>query len=500
MHKIFWLGLMACCWAPHAVADYKDDIAYVELRTLLGASTPTGDGVNVAQIEASQIPINNPGYPVYAPNTANTQFTGKTFQFPGTPSNGASGHATGVGSRFYGNEGIAPGITQIVSYDANEWLQSLLTNTAMAPVNASRVANHSWIDNELPVDVAGLLLRLVDRQVQHKEYLQVVAMNNRIGYAPLLGSGYNVIAVGRTDGLQDRGSDAVDALYAAGRTRPDLVAPESATSGATPIVAAAAALLVETGHKGGATISNGSSDIAGVGTVYNAERAETVKAALMAGADRTTHNTATAADIVDYRADNFQTANGLDARFGAGQLNILQSYQIIAAGELDSLEDGGSSAAIVTAGFDYDAAFGGLGSNDSATYRLTALSDASFTASLVWNLGVSNDAQLLTSLHDLNLELFDVTLQSLAAVSASQVDNSENIWVELVAGHQYELLVKSAELSPFSWDYALAWNISPTAPVPLTGSLYLFAGGIAVLGWMGRLKRANSNYRRHRVY
>jgi len=62
----------------------------------------------------------------------------------------------------------------------------------------------------------------------------------------LLSSAYNMIAVGRTDGGQDFGSDAIDSVYVAGRTRPDLVAPETTTSAATPEVSAVAALLVET--------------------------------------------------------------------------------------------------------------------------------------------------------------------------------------------------------------------------------------------------------------
>lgn len=488
MHKQYWLCLMALHWAPGALADYKNDIGYAALQTLLGANTPTGAGVNVVHAEASLVGLNDPNYPVYAPDITNGLFSGKTFNFPGRPSTSVSSHATSVGWRFYGNDGIAPGIKHIASYDANEWLKNLVTETALPPVNASRIANHSWIAGGEPADTAGLILRLVDRQVQHNEFIQVVAMNNNLSNAPLLGSAYNVIAVGRSDGLQDRGSDAVDAVYAAGRTRPDLVAPQTTTSAATPIVAAAAALLVETGHKAGSAVSNGSINIDGVGTVYNAERAETVKAALMAGAERITDNTSSTVNIVDYRAGSHQTANGLDDRFGAGQLNVLRSYQIIAAGEQDSLEDDSSAGDITAAGFDYDAAFGGLDSNVTATYKITALADLNLTASLVWNLGVSNDSGLATSLHDLDLELFDVTAQTNTAFSASKIDNSENLWVNLAMGHHYQLSVKSGEASPFKWDYALAWQMTPTAPVPLPSAFYLFVGAIASLGCLSRRK------------
>jgi hypothetical protein len=86
------------------------------------------------------------------------------------------------------------------------------------------------------------------------EYIQVVGLTNAIGNSPLLGgSAYNVISVGRTDGVHQQGSVPVsgDNLYGAGRTVPTLVAPQNSTSAATPVVAAAAAVLVQTGHEGG---------------------------------------------------------------------------------------------------------------------------------------------------------------------------------------------------------------------------------------------------------
>lgn len=475
------------------MADYKSDIGYTELENLLGLNTPTGAGVNVTQVEASQVATTDGTYPIYAPDTTSSQFAGKTFSFPGTASTSPSGHATGVGSRFYGNNGIAYGINNIASYETNSWLSGLFTNAATAPFIGARIANHSWVGNGNTAADTGMLLRLVDRQVQLNEYIQVVGMANSSSNSPLLGSAYNTIAVGRTDGGHDRGADAVDNLYIAGRTRPDLVAPESTTSMATPIVSSAAALLVETGHKGGTALSKGSTTLTGVGKLYNAERSETVKAALMAGADRETHNSFITANINDYRSNGHQSANGLDDRYGAGQVNILHSYQIIAAGEQNSLEDGGGNGGIINlSGFDYDSAFGGSsGSNTSATYKFIADADLNLSASLVWNLGVSNNANLTTTLHNLDLELIDTSTQSTTAFSASTIDNSENIWAQIISGHNYELVVKSAETSNFSWDYALAWQVSPitTAPVPVPAAFYLFASAIAGLGFVGRRKR-----------
>lgn len=485
-----WLYLIPALWASTVSADYKSDVGYTELQSLLGANTPTGSGVKVTHAEASSVPISNSSFPIYAPDVNNTQFTGDTFLFPGAASTSPSSHATGVGARFYGDGAMAHGIDTITSYEVNDWINSLYNpnGTITPPANSSRIANHSWVGTgNTPTDT-GNILRFVDRQVQRNEFIQVVGMANSASNSPLLGSAYNVIAVGRTDGNHDQGSDAVDAVYVAGRTRPDLVAPETTTSAAAPIVSAAAALLIETGHTAAANLSNGSDEIAGVGTVFNAERSETIKAALMAGADRITDNSSTSANITDYRSAGHATANGLDDRFGAGQLNILHSYQIIAGGEQDSLEDGGAGE-IAAYGFDYDTAFGGRqSSNKVATYRFAAAENLSFSASLVWNLGVSNDSNLAATLHNLDLELFDATAQSTAAFSASTLDNTENLWLNLAMGHSYELRVKSGETGNFSWDYALAWYMSPTplTSVPLPPAFYLFASGLAGLGFSMR--------------
>lgn len=482
-----WFCLVpALYWTPNVLADYKTDIGYTALETLPGISNmPSGSAVNVIQVEAPA-GVNELNKPIAAPDTKAPQFNGKTFDASALSVLSATplSHATGVASLFYGNSSIAYDIYNITNYDVIGWLGTL----GAVPVNSSRIANHSWTGIGKTPDDTGNILRLVDRQVARNEYIQVVGMNNGISNRPLLGSAYNVIAVGRTDGGQDRGSDAVDSVYIAGRTRPDIVAPQTTTSSATPIVSAAAALLIETGHSGALNLSNGKTDISGVGTIYNAERSETIKAALMAGADRATDNTSTTANITDYRDGAHATNNGLDDRFGAGQLNILHSYQIIAAGEQDSLQDGGSGL-IGEFGFDYDANFGGsAGSNAIASYQFEADTDLNLTASLVWNLGVSSNSGLRTTLHNLDLELFDVTTQTTTAFSSSAIDNTENLWLSLAMGHSYQLLVKSGEADNFSWDYSLAWHMSQTAPIPLPSAAWLFGSVLGGLGFAGRRK------------
>ena len=98
-------------------------------------------------------------------------------------------------------------------------------------------------------------------------------------------------------------------------------------------------------------------------------------------------------------------------------------------------------------------------------------------------MGVANDANLATTLHHLNLELFDVSANSSTALSASTIDNTQNIWAQLVTGHDYELLVKSGEATNFSWNYALAWHINPTTPptpAPVPNAIYLFGSALFI--------------------
>lgn len=471
------------------VRAYMVDIGYTALQGQLGAATPTGAGVRVGHVEAPVNDVSGGASPIFMPNPTNQEFAGKTITaVTANPSGSYSSHATTVGTLFYGATGsIAPGITQINSYEANNWLNSLYlfspdpNTNGQATTSPDRVLNHSWVGGGDDTTNDGTILRLVDRQAAMNESIQVVGLTNGSGSSPLLGgSGYNVIAVGRTDGSHQQGSVAVDTVYGAGRTVPTLVAPMGTTSAAAPVVSAAAALLVQTGHQGELTLSEGSTTIAGVGTVYNAERSETIKAILMAGADRETANSSTTANITDYRSTGHETANGLDSRYGAGQVNIANSYHILAGGEQRSAQSGGSD--ITSHGFDYGV-IGRLGGvQGAASYFFNATSNLTLFASLVWNLDVSNNAQLTTHLYNLDLSLFDVTNNQLVASSTSLLDNTENLYFNLLLGNRYEMRVTTNEATNFSWDYALAWRMDAApAPVPLPAAAWLFATGTLVL-------------------
>jgi len=465
--------LLLCC---HGVchADYRDDIGYTRLQAEIGINAPTGSGVAVTQTEADT--NSDPAIYSYLPDGNNSQFTGKTITDATQALGPYSGHATAVGKNFYGNTvSMAPGIEIIDAYLADHWLDNgfLQGMSSSKPLDStSRIANHSWIGSTNDTTLDSDLLMRVDWLVDGDEYIQIVGQtNSAVTNHALLGGAFNVIAAGKTDGINGRGTAAVDTTYTAGRTRPHLVAPFTTSSAATPVVAAAAALLVDLGHNNSSLstdpVATSTTNRKGM-TIRNAERSEVVKAALMAGADRLTINDS-GQNITDYRSDTAnRSTNGLDIRFGAGQVNIYNSYHIIAAGEQNSDEDdGGAPGAIGVYGFDYDPVFGGgAGSNTVASYLFTVgPSPVILSAALAWNLyidtGNGNRFSGTATLRDLDLFIYDVTNSTeLLAASASSSENTENLWLALNPGRSYLLQVipKSGQ-STFAWDYALAWQI-----------------------------------------
>ena len=468
-------------------ADYKDDIDYVRLSQTLGGAVPDGQGVTATQVEA---PVTVESATHWMPDGGDVQFTGKTIIDVTSGDDGSSSHATGVGRYFYGNTlSTASGIGTIYVYAANDWMglgflstgylygghpfqpvydRSTTPWTLSAP---GRAANHSWVGAADGFE--GDILRRLDFVAARDEYIQVTALNNGTARKALLGDAFNSITVGRTDGGHPMGTSSIDDLYVSDRVCPLVVAPFSVTSTCAPVVSAAAALLIEAGRNPSlstdpvtAYTTNRNGDI-----IYNAERSEVVKAAVLAGAQRVTHNVWSSAQISDYRQD---AANGLDRRFGAGQLNIYYSYRILAAAEHNSAEDQPETGGIVSAyGFDFDPAFGGAsGCNTTGTYTFTPAADQRrLCAALVWNLridgGSTYDYDDTAVLYDLNLTLYDITAQGyerLVAASSSSIDNNENLWAGLVPGRTYKMVVTaSAGQGLFSWDYALAWRMdTPT--------------------------------------
>jgi len=455
-----------------AYADVKNDIGYARLRTELGEAMPDGSGIAIAQIEA---PVTIGEDDAWMPDSAVAEFQGKSLiDVTGAVPGVFSAHATGVGRRLFGSDtSIAPGTGTVFIYEANDWIGAgglRLGALGRPQALPGRVANHSWIGSANGED--GEALRRVDWLVDAQEQLQVVGLSNGSTNPPLLSGAFNVIAVGVTDGSHGDGTADIDNLYSGKRIRPHVVVPAPTTSAATPTVAAAVALLVQVAQADPALSTDPlarSVNTESGGLVYNASRSEVLKAAIMAGAARRVAN-GSGVGIDDYRADPADhSPNGLDRRFGAGQLDVYSSYQIIAAGEQNSAEDQPADNGVVQpSGFDYDPEFGGAGgSNAQAIYRLPASADdVELTAALVWNLEIDGGSRFFfdesATPVDLDLQLLDVTAGlpgvEVAVSNAGREFNTENLWSVLVAGRSYQLRVgRAIGQGDFRRDYSLAW-------------------------------------------
>ncbi len=241
-----------------------------------------------------------------------------------------------------------------------------------------------------------------------------------------------------------------------GRAKPDITAPAGATSFSTPQVTGAAAVLVETGLRGdGGSGTNAAADM------------RTVKALLLNGAVKPSDWTN-------------NPPSPLDPRYGAGILNVFNSYEQLAGGQhgyiaATSVPSGGAhppngatGTISVLSGWDFNTNTSGTSSDEINHYYFNVTNgfgNAPFdaTATLVWDRQQSQ-----TDINNLNLFLYNAANSNLVAASTSLVDNVEHIFVSQLAPGRYDLQVwkaggiPSVSIVSASESYALAWEFSST--------------------------------------
>jgi hypothetical protein len=424
-------------------AEELDEIGVTDLISRLGTSAPSGAGIAVSHVEAGGY-VSEDGGPfeyAYTPEATQPFFVGRNFTLksgPGKPTN----HATNIGAHWYGNDGIAPGVTNIDVYSAERyWSENLLhTQSSLLPsIETQRVQNHSWI---VPVGSAGSnfsidLLRRFDYMLDRDGVVAAVGVNNRSDSVfPLaLANSYNSIAVGQSEGRSSLGPTTLDT---AGRSKPDLVAPARNTSTTTSWVSAAATLLLET-----------------AGSNANAARPETIKAALMAGATKGEFDLsgATSSTLDDW---SHTPQRPLDLRFGAGELNIDNSHRVLSAGEFES---GASNIGI--SGWDFDT----IEAAEPKLYFFDVHPDAtidSLSIVATWHREFDVDtsgsaAAFNPLLANLDLRLYEADGSNLGAIletSISTIDNVEHIYRQDMAGGRFAIEVVSDQ----AWDFSLAWQ------------------------------------------
>ncbi|MBL9124780.1 MAG: hypothetical protein JNG90_14175, partial [Planctomycetaceae bacterium] len=304
----------------------REKIGLAALIDRLGAAAPDGSGVLVSQVEAP-LTLNGSDYrpdPTYFPGDTIVAKNGGTY----------STHALGVGLGWYGSVGVAPGVSNVEVWNANSWqLNVLRLGSRFAPTTDTRkVANFSWYGNFADTDDALNAIARLDLVAERDKVVIVTAVNNGAGTAvpQFPASLYNGITVGLSSGASSKGPTTL----APGRSKPDLVAPASSTSIGAAWVSGAAAILVE----------------AASGNAHALEPT-TIKALLMAGATKTEFDLT---DATPSTSDDWShtPTQPLDARYGAGELNIDNSHRIFAAGE----QAASDTIGVGLAGWDYGAA------------------------------------------------------------------------------------------------------------------------------------------------
>lgn len=455
----YLFAFAGCVFFASAVSaqTVKDQVGFTQLALEIGAGLENGAGIVVGQVEAPD------GNGNYLPNLASTEFTGKTITDGSSSNAGTNTHANSVANIQYGNStSLSPGVTSITGYEANDWINRVLgfdTDSVMAgeqkaaPMTQSfSVMNHSYIGNGLSEADATEINRRMDLVAETDNVTMVVgANNNSASPTPqIFAQSYNSITVGLTNGNH---SNTLTSLNGAGRLKPEIVAPAGATSFSTPVVASAAALLRHQGANSG----NG-----------NAILNEVTKAVLLAGATKD-----------EFPGWSNSPTQPLDATFGAGELNIYNSYHIMAGGEYNGGATEGATLDVAARGWDYEA---NLADAASLFYNFEVTSpSADASVILTWNTAILDSGGVLDydtlELANLDLRLYDSSstfMGSLVGESTSMVDNVEHLFLQGLTAGDYTIAVSS---TTGATDYALAWQIT-AVPEPSSLTFLAISGTI----------------------
>jgi len=480
VHTGLALAILLC--ATPALADTASDVRYTDLLARLGASAPTGAGIGVGQVEANE--GSN-----FTPDQTLSEFTGTSFTVSGTSA--ASWHATEVGKAFYGNSlSIAPGITNVWCWSASPFVTTSYlkvgSGSTVAPVVAPsglRVFNHSWIGSFGGAATDNDALRRLDFTVNRDNLTIVAGVNNGAGSAgqPMMAYAFNGIAVGLPNGAHSN-SLTPTGIDGPNRRKPDIVAPGQFTSFATPVVGAAAALLWDTADSHPSTIGNA-----------NAARAQTIKAALLAGAQ---HRAGWSNGAPDTGATKGITATPLDPIYGVDLLDINRSHLIFTGGEATGFAAPQASTFERHAGWDYIPT---VISNTSVYWSFRVhqpVDEVSVVAT--WNRLVATNFSSWT-LQDFDLKLSKLVGGVPTSISGSAgagvyasgnvesnstIDNVEHLYIRNLAAGDYVLELKRKTGAQTALPVCVAWYIpetTPTNPADLDNDGTVGAADLSIL-------------------
>jgi hypothetical protein len=436
--------------------------------TLLRASEPILTGANViaAQPEAELTGANDwEVNPAALDGTPASQFewlntNGTAMVFP-NDLGFYSAHANGVGNDFYSsNEGVAPGLATLHNYDAGYFYQFVVQ---AGTATSDQVVNQSFIF---------IVTNAADQISADSDYDNYAAANGTL-FSSAVGNGGQVYPPGTAydsigAGAYGFGSaSSVGPTVDNGRSKPDLVAAAPVTSESTPYIAGAAAVLLQAAQIGdGGTNISASSD------------ARTLKALLINGA------------LKPFDWAHISPAP-LDRRYGAGVMNVFNSYQQLAGGQQvtsasTNISSGSShppgNGRVISSlqGWDFQTITTPAGDDTVNHYYFNlpaATNGFTLTATLVWNR-----AAQATSINQLGLFLYNSSNGTLSASSTSAVDNVQHVYLPQLAAGSYDLqVVKFGALTQLlspSETYALAFQFHA-----ITRPALMVKGGASPAVW-----------------
>ena len=441
-------------------AQNLDAIGVTVLRAV--TTNLNGAGIRVAQVEGietvgtTNFEVNPAAVGQPAARFIYYSSSGSANNFPNSVG-GESGHANGVGGDFYGmSAGVATNVAHVDNYEADYFIQNIIEPTPYFPPNINDpVVNQSFTFGALATNSQATIDSAYDNYAAQYSTLFISAADN-LGISPTVsapGTSYNCISVGAYANFTNYNS--IGPTEDNGRSKPDITAPAGETSVSTPQVAGAAAVLMQAGLRGdGGSDTNSAADM------------RTVKALLLNGAVKP--------------ADWMNVApSPLDYRYGAGVLDVFNSYKQLAGGKHGfivstttgstggvHLPTGAAGTVGVLSGWDFN-----TNSSSSTTdgvnhyyFNVTnSVSNATFTATatLVWNRHYNPTFQIAPiGINNLGLFLYNAANSNLVLSSTSTVDNVQHIFVPKLAPGRYDLQVlKNGGTSVSASEaYAMAWE------------------------------------------
>jgi hypothetical protein len=337
---------------------------------------------------------------------------------------------------------VAQQVSHVDNYDAdlfyNNYIQNQLSISARV-VNQSFIFANADSSHLSTAEEEGINSNYDDYAAQYGVLFISGAGNG--GQIFPAASCYNGIGVGVYQGSSSFGPTTD------GRSKPDIISPGSGlTSFSTPFVSGSAAVLIQAAQRGDGGANT---------TAANDNR--TIKALILNGAVKP-------ADWTN------GVTTPLDGRYGAGILNVFNSWNQLKGGkrafiESTSVTSGsphppGANAANepVSTGWDWNTIANADSSHDQINhyyFNLSGSNSLTLTATLTWLK--PHDA---SSINDLNLFLYNTANGNLILSSTSAVDNVEHIFTSSLPPGRYDLQVQKNPHGQISASetYALAFE------------------------------------------